>query len=225
MSKSSLAGIAALVLLSSSGLAGCSGGSKQSSQTNSSNANVVAAKASSAPNAPAPATYNVLFDTTAGPITVKVDRKLAPKGAQRLYDLVNSGYYDGARFYRVVPGFVVQWGYAADPSVSAKWNVKIPDDPVKASNTRGMVSFASAGPNSRTTHLFINLGNNKRLDSFGFAPIGHVTSGMDNVGRIYSGYGETIDQGQIEAQGNAFLAQQYPRLDYIKSARVVAGSS
>jgi peptidyl-prolyl cis-trans isomerase A (cyclophilin A) len=207
----SIAGFAALMLMSALGLAGCSGSSKQSSNAGP-----------WAKSAKAPATYNVLWDTTAGPITIKVDRSLAPNGAQRLYELVNAGYYDGARFYRVVPGFVVQWGYAADPAVTEKWNVRIPDDPVKKSNTRGMVSFASAGPNSRTTHLFINLGNNARLDAFGFAPIGRVTSGMDNVERIYSGYRESIDQGAIKDQGNAYLDQNYPKLDYIKSARVEA---
>jgi peptidyl-prolyl cis-trans isomerase A (cyclophilin A) len=172
-----------------------------------------------------PAKYRVLLDTSAGPITIEVDRKLAPNGAKHFYELVNAGYFDGARFYRVVPGFVVQWGYAADPAVSKKWDFNIPDDPVKASNTRGMVSFAATGrANSRSTHLFINLGSNARLDAFGFAPIGRVTNGMSNVEHIYSGYGEKPDQGQIQAEGNAYLQQNYPRLDYIKSARIVGGN-
>lgn len=169
--------------------------------------------------------YQVVFDTSKGPVTIEVDPKLAPNGAQHFAELVNAGYFDGARFYRVVPGFVVQWGYASDPAVSKKWNVPIVDDPVKASNTRGMVSFAATGrPNSRTTHLFINLGDNARLDSFGFAPIGRVTSGMSVVDQIYSGYGEHPDQGQIADQGNAYLDKTYPHLDYIKSAKVVGGN-
>jgi peptidyl-prolyl cis-trans isomerase A (cyclophilin A) len=210
MRNTARAGLAALTLTLGVGfgLAGCSGASKASSNADAS----------------APGTYRVLLDTTKGPVTIQVDRSLAPKGAQRFYELVKAGYYDGARFYRVVPGFVVQWGYAADPAVSQKWNVRIPDDPVKASNTRAMVSFASAGPNSRTTHLFINLGSNARLDAFGFAPFGRVTSGMSVVDRIYSGYDEKPDQGQIAAQGNAYLEKEYPRLDYIKSARIAGGS-
>lgn len=209
MKRFSVAGFAALVFALGFGLAGCSGSSKQSSNADPSSA---------------PATYSAVLNTTKGLITIKVTRSLAPKGADRFYELVKAGYYDGARFYRVVPGFVVQWGYATDPNVSAKWNVKIPDDPVKVSNTRGTVSFASAGPGTRTTHLFINLGNNARLDAFGFAPFGRVTGGMSVVEHIYSGYGEKPDQGQIQAQGNAYLDKEYPKLDYIKSARIVGGS-
>ena len=207
MEKFAFVNAAALAFALGVGLAGCSGSSK----------------ASTAADPPlAPATYSVVLNTTKGPVTIKVTRSLAPKGAQRFYELVKAGYYDGARFYRVVPGFVVQWGYAADPNVSAKWNVKIPDDPVKASNTRAMVSFAAAGAGTRTTHLFINLGNNARLDAFGFAPFGRVTSGMSVVEQIYSGYREKPDQGQIETQGNAYLDKEYPKLDYIKSARIVS---
>jgi peptidyl-prolyl cis-trans isomerase A (cyclophilin A) len=188
--------------------AGCGGGSKQSTSQSS-----------------AASTYTVELDTTKGPVLVVVDRTLAPNGAQRFYDLVKAKYFDGARFYRVVPGFVVQWGAAADPAVTKKWDVTIPDDPVKASNTRGTVTFAATGqPNSRTTHIFINFGNNARLDAMGFAPIGHVSSGMEAVDRIYSGYGEEPDQAQIVAQGNAYLEREFPRLDYIKSARIVNGS-
>jgi peptidyl-prolyl cis-trans isomerase A (cyclophilin A) len=188
--------------------AGCGGGSKQSTSQSS-----------------AASTYTVELDTTKGPVLVVVDRTLAPNGAQRFYDLVKAKYFDGARFYRVVPGFVVQWGAAADPAVTKKWDVTIPDDPVKASNTRGTVTFAATGqPNSRTTHIFINFGNNARLDAMGFAPIGHVSSGMEAVDHIYSGYGEEPDQAQIVAQGNAYLEREFPRLDYIKSARIVNGS-
>jgi peptidyl-prolyl cis-trans isomerase A (cyclophilin A) len=184
-----------------------------------------AADAKSASQSPLPNTYRVLLDTSRGPVVIDVDRRLAPNGAQHFYAMVKAKYFDGARFYRVVPGFVVQWGAAASPAVSKRWDVTIPDDPVKASNTRGAVSFAATGqPNSRTTHLFINLGDNPRLDAMGFAPIGHVTSGMPAVGRIYAGYGERPDQTLIAAQGNAYLKKEFPRLDYIKTARVVSES-
>jgi peptidyl-prolyl cis-trans isomerase A (cyclophilin A) len=185
--------------------AGCAGGAKQPNGQGA-----------------APETYRALLDTTQGPVTIDVDRSLAPVGAQRFYELVKAGYFDGARFYRVVPGFVVQWGAAADPAVTKKWDVKIADDPVKASNVRGTVTFAATGqPNSRTTHLFINLGDNARLDAMGFAPFGRVTSGMQAVDHIYPGYGEQPDQALIAAQGNAYLERAFPRLDYIKSARIV----
>jgi peptidyl-prolyl cis-trans isomerase A (cyclophilin A) len=170
-------------------------------------------------------TYRVLLDTSEGPVAIDVDRRLAPNGAQHFYELVKAKYFDGARFYRVVPGFVVQWGAAADPAVTKKWDVTIPDDPVKASNTRGTVAFAATGqPNSRSTHLFINLGDNAKLDAMGFAPIGRVASGMEVVDHIYSGYGEQPDQGLIMAQGNAYLEKEFKRLDYIKAARVVSES-
>ena len=183
-----------------------------------------AAKHAAAQDSPA-APYRVALDTSKGPVTIEVDRSLAPNGAQRFYELVKAKYFDGSRFYRVVPGFVVQWGAAADPAVTKKWDVTIPDDPVKASNTRGTVAFAATGqPNSRTTHLFINLGDNARLDAMGFAPIGRVTSGMKVVEDIYSGYGEKPDQDLIAAQGNAYLKKAFPRLDYIKTARISSES-
>ena len=123
----------------------------------------------------APATFRVNFDTSRGPFVIEVTRDLAPNGADRLYNLVKAKYFDGARFYRVVPGFMVQWGGAAEPEDSKKWDVPIQDDPVKASNQRGMVSFAASGqPNSRTTHMFINFADNSRLDAMGFAPLGKV---------------------------------------------------
>ena len=166
--------------------------------------------------------YRVRLDTTKGPVIVEVDRRLAPNGAQRFYELVKAHYFDGARFYRVVPGFVVQWGAAANPAVTKKWDKTIPDDPVKLSNTRGTVAFAAtSAPNSRTTHMFVNLGNNARLDAMGFAAIGRVVSGMNAVDAIYSGYGEKPDQDEIAAKGNAYLKKAFPKLDYIKSATIV----
>ena len=166
--------------------------------------------------------YRVLLDTSEGPVVIEIDRGLAPHGAQRFYELVSAKYFDGARFYRVVPGFVVQWGAASNPTVTKKWDVTIPDDPVKTSNVRGTVAFAATGqPNSRTTHLFISLGDNARLDALGFAPIGHVVSGMPAIDKIYPGYGETPSQDSIEAQGNVYLKKNFPKLDYIKTARIV----
>ncbi len=147
------------------------------------------------------------------------------KRRQQFSELVKAGYYDGARFYRVVPGFVVQWGAAADPAVTKKWNVNIPDDPVKTSNTRGTVAFATGGrqhPNNAPFHQSRRQRAPRR--HLGFAPIGRVTSGMAAVDRIYPGYGEQPDQGQIAAKGNAYLEKEFPRLDYIKSARIVEGS-
>jgi cyclophilin family peptidyl-prolyl cis-trans isomerase len=179
-----------------------------------------AAKQPSSGNGAGP--FRVRMETSRGPVVVQIDRTLAPIGADRFYQLVKARYFDGARFYRVVPGFVVQWGAAADPNVTKKWDVPISDDPVKTSNVRGTLTFAAtSAPNSRTTHLFINLGDNGRLDSLGFAPIGKVVSGMDNVDRIYSGYDEKPDQDRIAQSGNAYLEKQYPRLDYIETARLV----
>ncbi len=169
----------------------------------------------------APSQFRAKFDTSKGPFTIEVHRDWAPLGADRFYQLVKSGFYDDARFFRVVPGFVVQWGINKDPQVTAQWRGKeIADDPVKESNLAGYVSFATSGPNTRTTQLFINLGNNMRLDAMGFAAFGRVTDGLDVVTRLYSGYGEQPQQNLIESQGNAYLQQNFPNLDYIKTARV-----
>jgi peptidyl-prolyl cis-trans isomerase A (cyclophilin A) len=185
-------------------LAGCAGSKQSASQSSAAH------------------TYRVLLDTSQGPIVIEVDPSLAPNGAQHFSELVKAKYYDGSRFYRVVPGFVVQWGAAANPAVTQKWDVSIPDDPVKTSNTLGTVTFAATGqPNSRTTHLFINLGDNSKLDALGFAPIGRVISGMKSVENIFPGYAETPDQNIISAQGNAYLKKDFPQLDYIKTARII----
>ena len=172
-------------------------------------------------NETAPATFRVNFDTSRGPVVIEVTRADAPIGADRFYNLVKAKYFDGARFFRVIPGFMAQFGLAADPAVSKTWDVPIQDDPVKASNVRGTLTFAATGaPNSRSTQLFINFGNNNRLDSMRFAPFGKVVSGMEFVDQIYSGYGEQPDQGRIEAEGNAYMEKEFPRLDYIKTARI-----
>lgn len=172
-------------------------------------------------NETAPATFRVNFDTSRGPVVIEVTRADAPLGADRFYNLVKAKYFDGVRFFRVIPGFMAQFGLAADPAVSKTWDVPIQDDPVKASNVRGTVSFAAtAAPNSRSTQLFINFGDNSRLDGMRFVPIGKVVSGMEYVDQIYSGYGENPDQGRITNEGNAYLEKEFPRLDYIKTARI-----
>ena len=170
----------------------------------------------------APALFRVQFTTSKGPFTVEVHRDWAPNGADHFYELVKSGFFDQNRFFRIVPNFIVQWGIQGDPAVQAKWRDKnIPDDPVMQSNRRGTITFAKTSEaNSRTTQLFINLGNNPALDAMGFAPFGQVISGLNVVESLYSGYGETPDQNQIQGQGNAYLQSQFPMLDYIQTARV-----
>jgi len=168
-----------------------------------------------------PAQYRARFDTTQGVFVIDVTRKWAPLGADRFYELVKSGFYDQARFFRVAPGFVIQWGIARDPILNSLWKDKvIPDDPVKEANMSGYVSFASRGPNTRTTQIFVNLANNLQLDGMGFAAFGKVTEGLDVIGRMYGGYRESPDQSKIEEQGNAYLTQNFPKLDYIKTARI-----
>jgi peptidyl-prolyl cis-trans isomerase A (cyclophilin A) len=177
--------------------------------------------ASPAMTAPAPATYRAKFETSAGDFTVEVTRAWAPLGADRLYNLIKNGFYDGDRFFRVVPGFVVQFGLNGNPAVSAAWrHANLQDDPVAQHNTTGTIVFATAGPNTRTTQLFINYVDNVRLDGMGFAPLGKVVDGMDVVTKIFSGYGQTPDQSLIESQGNDYLSRAFPKLDYIKKATI-----
>src|SRR5579863_6900678 len=153
-----------------------------------------------------PEKFDVTFKTTAGDFVVQVTRAWAPLGADRFYNLVNHGFYDDAAFIRVIPGFVVQFGLSADPSVNSVWRKSnFKDDPVTQSNKPGFITFATAGPNTRTTQLFINTGNNAQLDRMGFAPFGQVTSGMDVVKKIHSGYGESPDQGSITALGKLLI--------------------
>jgi peptidyl-prolyl cis-trans isomerase A (cyclophilin A) len=163
----------------------------------------------------------VNLDTSKGPVVIEVHRDWAPIGTDHFLALVKAGYYDGDRFFRVVPGFVVQFGINGDPAVTAKWrDMPLQDDPVTQSNTVGMVTYATSGPNTRTTQLFIDLADNQRLDSMGFAPFAKVVSGMDVVQNIYAGYDERPDQGLIEMQGNAYLQSQFPQLDYIRKATI-----
>ena len=181
------------------------------------------APGSAAMRAVAPESYRARFETSAGPFVVDVTRAAAPLGADRLYNLVRHGFYDGARFFRVVPGFVVQFGISGDTAVSVRWrDAVIRDDPVRRSNVRGTLTFATAGPHTRTTQLFVNYADNARLDAMGFAPVGVVVEGMDVVDRIFAGYGEQPDQGLIEARGTAYLAAQFPRLDSIARATIVS---
>jgi peptidyl-prolyl cis-trans isomerase A (cyclophilin A) len=176
----------------------------------------------------APATFQARFETSKGDVVVEVHRDWAPLGADRFYTLVKSGYFDGVRFFRVIPGFMAQFGIHGDPQVAAAWRgATIPDDPVRQHNVRGTVSFATAGPATRTTQLFINYGDNRRLDAMGFAPFGQVVQGMEVVDQLYGGYGEGApagrgpDQSRIEAQGNAYLERDFPQLDQIKRATIV----
>jgi len=169
-----------------------------------------------------PETFRVKFETSCGDFVVEVERKWAPKGADRFHELVTAGYYDECRFFRVVPGFVVQWGMNGDPAVYAKWkDNEIADDPVVQSNLTGFVTFATKGENTRTCQLFINTADNQRLDDLGFAPFGKVVEGLDVVKKINAEYGQKPNQLLIQEQGNEYLKSKFPNLDYIKKASVV----
>lgn len=199
----------ALVLISGA----CSGGSGGKTST---------AEFPPVPNEKAPDQYKVRFETTKGNILIQVEREWAPIGADRFFTLVKTGYLNGDRFFRVVPKFIIQFGLSPDPKLTERWRqANLKDDPVRENNMRGTVSFATAGPNTRTTQLFINTNDNVRLDGSGFAPFGRVVDGMNVVDQIFSGYGEQPDQKRIEAEGNAYLEKDFPNLDYIKTASVV----
>lgn len=174
----------------------------------------------------APETYKARFETSAGPFVVEVHREWAPRGADRFYNLVKYGFFDGARFFRVVPNFMVQFGLNGDPSIQSAWRAaNIPDDPVKQSNKRGYMTFANAGPGTRTTQVFINFKDNAFLDKTAagggpFAPFGEVVSGMNAVDKINPQYGEGPDQGRIQMQGDAYLTKAFPKLDYVTKATI-----
>ena len=170
----------------------------------------------------APETFQVKFETTAGDFVVDVTREWAPIGADRFYEAVKAGFYDECRFFRVVPNFMVQFGINGDPKVQQKWREStIKDDPVKKSNTRGMVTFATAGPNTRTTQVFINFKDNAFLDRQGFAPFGKVSEGMNVINKINAEYGEQPNQSAIQRRGNEYLKENFAELDYIKKATIV----
>lgn len=175
-------------------------------------------------HAKAPAVFRARFRTTKGSFVVTVHRKWAPRGADRFYNLVRAGFYDHQRLFRVIPGFVVQWGISGNPKISRAWeHATIRDDPVRHTNARGTIVFADAGPNTRTTQVFVNLAANTQLDTDGFAPFGVVTSGFATLQHLYHRYGErpSNDQGQITQQGEAFLAKHFPKLDRIKKAYIL----
>jgi peptidyl-prolyl cis-trans isomerase A (cyclophilin A) len=172
-----------------------------------------------------PDVYRVKFETSKGDVVVEVHRDWAPFGADRFYELVQSHFFDDARFFRVLKGFVVQFGLNKAPEMNTKWHtMQMVDDPVKETNSRGTITYATGGPNTRTTQMFFNLADNRRLDADGFAPFGKVVEGMDVVDSLYGGYGEGApngagpDQQSIETRGNAYLTDHYPKLDYIKTA-------
>jgi peptidyl-prolyl cis-trans isomerase A (cyclophilin A) len=178
-------------------------------------------------NEKAPAVYKAKFDTSKGTFVIEVHRDWSPNGADRFYNLVKNGYYNDVRFFRVIDGFMVQFGISGNPDLSAVWReARIPDDKVKESNQRGYVSFATAGPGTRTTQVFINFGDNGGLDGQGFSPFGQVVSGMDVVDALYNGYGEGAprgagpDQGRMQTEGNAYLMTDFPKLDYVKKATI-----
>ncbi|MFY9823165.1 MAG: peptidylprolyl isomerase [Thermoanaerobaculia bacterium] len=177
----------------------------------------------------APEVFRVRFETSQGDFVVEAHREWAPQGVDRFFGLVASRFFDDSRFFRVVAGFIAQFGIPGDPAMTAKWKQRtVPDDPARQSNTRGMVAFAMTGPNTRSSQLFISLGDNSRLDAQDFAPIGRVTSGMEVVDRLYSGYGEEAGggmrggkQGKILAGGNAWLDANFPKLDHLVRARIL----
>lgn len=175
----------------------------------------------------APDSFRARFVTTKGDFVIAVHRAWAPLGADRFYNLVRSGYYDGVRFFRVMPGFMAQFGIHGDTAVTTAWRERrIADDPVRRTNLRGMVTFATAGPSTRTTQIFINYGSNDRLDAMGFAPFGQVVEGMDVVDKLYGEYGEGTprgrgpDQFRLNVEGEKYLARQFPKLDKINKATI-----
>lgn len=181
----------------------------------------------------APESYQVKVSTTQGDFVVAVTRDWAPLGADRFYNLVQHHFYDGASFFRVLPGFVVQFGIPARPDVARAWShASIKDEPVKQGNKRGYLTYAkSEAPNTRTTQVFINLADNSRLDPMGFAAFGQVTDGMEVVEKLYSGYGEGAPSGQgpeqdkIESQGKVYLDKNFPKLDSIKTTALIVNGA
>jgi peptidyl-prolyl cis-trans isomerase A (cyclophilin A) len=234
-----LLGVSVVALLGWEAAKGRTAGQSSTQTQPKSSSSSGAAKASASPyervllrptllTAKAPATFEARFITTKGDFTIKVTREWAPLGADRFYNLVRHHFYDNASFFRVLKGFVVQWGISAYPPVTAAWeHAPIKDDPVVQSNMRGYVTYAMGGPNTRTTQVFVNLVDNKRLDGMGFAPIGQVTEGMDVVDALYSDYGEGAPDGhgpaqdEIEKQGKTYLDKGFPNLDSIKATRLV----
>ena len=180
----------------------------------------------------APDVYKAKFETSKGTFVLEITREWAPLGADRFYNLVKNGYFDGCRFFRVITGFMVQFGINGDPALNTVWREnRIQDEPVKQGNKRGNISFAKGGANSRTTQVFINFKDNTGLDGQGFPSFGTVVEGMDVVDQLYPGYGEGAprgtgpDQGRVQMEGNAYLEKDFPKLDFIKSATILKGDA
>jgi peptidyl-prolyl cis-trans isomerase A (cyclophilin A) len=174
----------------------------------------------------APEKFKVIFELSTGDVEIEVARKLAPLGVDQFYQAVNDGFYDECRFFRVVKGFVVQFGINGDPKVQQKWkDHPIKDDPVLFSNSKGTICFATSGPDTRTTQMFINLSDNSRLNKIGFAAFGRVNKGMKHIEAITDEYGEQPQQDRIQSEGNTYLKESFPKMDYIKRAYVVARDS
>lgn len=182
---------------------------------------------SPSPDPAAPDSFDVAMETTVGTITLRSRRAWAPNGVDRFHRLVSEGFYDDVRFFRVVPGFIIQFGLSGDPKATAKWEAApIVDDSVRTTNRHGTLVFARAGQNTRTSQLFFNLADNGMMldaaDGFGFPPIAEITSGIEVINKIFAGYGEAPDQSQIMSRGNAYLKEAFPKLDAVLSAKVTA---
>jgi peptidyl-prolyl cis-trans isomerase A (cyclophilin A) len=213
-------------------LAGCGGPGREASAPSSEAAQAAAPEPAKPANPlldpaqaqeTAPDTFRARFETTKGEFTVEVVRDWAPRGADRFYNLVKLGFYDDVALFRIVEGFVAQFGISGDPAVSRAWSdARIPDDPVKESNLRGTLTYAKTNaPHSRTTQLFINYADNDNLDGYGFAPFGRVVEGMEVVDSFYSGYGENVDQGLAERRGNDYFRNDRPKLDFVERVTLV----
>lgn len=205
---------AAAVLLTAIALAGACGGMVAQDTSGLRNPSALTEQA--------PPMFRAAFNTSKGAFVVEVHRDWAPLGADRFYNLVKSGFFTDVRFFRVISGQLAQFGMHGDPAVQEAWrDADIQDDPVRHENVRGTVSFATRGPNTRTTQLFINLRDNNAYDRLGFAPIGEIVSGIDVVDRLYADYEERPEQPLIDSDGNGYLKREFPNLDYIEKAEIV----
>ncbi len=174
------------------------------------------------PSLPAPDSFRVAFETSKGAFVVEAHRAWAPEGVDRFYQLVGTQFFDQERVFRVIPEFIAQFGLNDNKKVNEQWDAKlIPDDPVREHNVRGTLTYAHEGKGTRSHQLFFNLVDNKNLDTMAFAPIGKVVEGMNVVDSLYSGYGERINQHLVSTLGNSYLQRMFPKLDYIRTARIV----
>ena len=202
-------------------LAGCAGNTLEAPKVRPSRSDQAAqGKQAASGKQNSAESFQVVMETSQGKVVIEVIPEWAPLGAARFRELVEDGFFDGCRFFRVVPNFVVQFGINGDPAVHSKWDKKISDDPVTQSNKRGTLTFATSGPNTRTSQLFISLKDNARLDGMGFSPFARIVSGMEAVDKITSEYGERPRQPLIEQQGNVYLEKEFPNMDYVKTAKV-----